>query len=459
MHVRRRRGAAVLPAGSLELATRLQRLSREGLWLLAGQLASFSGALALVRLLTVHLNPAAYGHLALGLTLAGLVNQVIVGGLTQGIGRFYVIAAERRDLRGYLRASMVLLALASLAVCTLAALVSLGLHISDHSRWIPLGLVVFCYALLTGWGGAMATLQNSARQRALVALHTGVEPWLRVLLIAGLLAVLGPSPVAVAWGYLLAALLVCASQLRLLLGWWRRERPVPGGLPAPASAWTREIWDYSRPFSTWGLFSWAQQSSDRWSLDHFAASADVAQYVVLYQLGYAPLGMVTGLVSSLLGPVLFQRVGAADDPGRNRQAHRLTWRLTWLGLLGSTILFVLACLLHRPLFQLLVAPAFRPVSIYFPWLVLAGCLFTVGQILALQLMAEKRNQELRLVKISTCIAAIGLNVLAAKLFGMPGVVGSVILFSLAYLVWMVLLCRSVNTVDANLPAPAETSLC
>lgn len=440
-------------------AGRLRRLSREGLWVLAGQVASFSGALALVRLLTGQLSPSAYGHLALGLTLAGLVNQVIVGGLTLGIGRYYAIAHERRDLGGYLRASTVLMGWASLAVLALAALVSLMLLLIGEGRWIPLALVVFGYALLSGWGGAMVTLQNSARQRALVALHTGVEPWLRLPLIVLLLALLGPSPEAVAWSYLLAALLVGASQLRLLLGWWQRERPAPGSQPAAPAAWTREIWGYSRPLSTWGLFSWAQQSSDRWALEHFAASADVAQYVVLYQLGYAPLGMVTSLVSSLLGPVLFQRVGAADDPGRNRQAHRLTWRITWLGLLGSAGLFVLAYLLHRPLFQLLVAPAFRPVSIYFPWLVLAGGLFTVGQILALQLMAEKRNQELRLVKISTCIAATGLNMLAAKLFGMPGVVGSVILFSLAYLVWMVLLCRSISPGGAKPPAAANSSLC
>ncbi|MEB3200920.1 MAG: oligosaccharide flippase family protein [Synechococcaceae cyanobacterium] len=432
-------------------AGRWRRLSREGFWVLAGQVASFIGALALVRLLTDRISPFEYGRLALGLTLAGLVNQVIVGGLTLGIGRFQAIASEARDAEGFLKASAALMARASAAVLALAAAVCLGMVLAGQTPWLPLSLVVFGYALSSGWSGAIATLQNAARQRGVVAVHTGLEPWLRLLLIAFSLRWLGPSAVAVAWGYTIASLLVTVSQLRWLGLWWRRERRRAGALPADPGRWRREIWAYSWPLSTWGLFSWAQQSSDRWALERFASSADVAQYVVLFQLGYAPLSMVSGLVASLLGPVLFQRAGAADDAARTRDVHRLTWRVSLVGLLASAGLTALALLLHRPLFQLLVAADFRPISIYLPWLVLAGCLFTIGQILALKLMAEKRSEALKVVKINTCIGATGLNILGAKFYGMPGVVGAVVLFSLVYFVWMLLLCRSTGSSGA-LPA-------
>ena len=60
-----------------------------------------AGSLASVRLLTELLNPAQYGELALGMTLATLVNQVIMGPICSGTLRYYSIASEQNDLRAY----------------------------------------------------------------------------------------------------------------------------------------------------------------------------------------------------------------------------------------------------------------------------------------------------------------------------------------------------------------------
>ncbi len=84
---------------------RFQRLAKEGSWIVAGQIATVLGALVLVRVLTEYLEPAQYGQLALGLTVAGLVNQVVMGGVLAGIGRFYSIAAEANDLPARVRQS------------------------------------------------------------------------------------------------------------------------------------------------------------------------------------------------------------------------------------------------------------------------------------------------------------------------------------------------------------------
>ena len=62
-------------------------------------------ALVLVRVLTEFLDPVQYGEVALGLTLTGLVNQVVMGGLGNGISRFYTIAAEKNAFGDYLAAA------------------------------------------------------------------------------------------------------------------------------------------------------------------------------------------------------------------------------------------------------------------------------------------------------------------------------------------------------------------
>ena len=95
---------------------RYRHLVKEGSWIVIGQITSVIGLLVLVRVLTERLNPTQYGQLALGLTVAGLVNQVVMGGVTNGISRFYSVAAERQGLSAYLRSSRSLMIYATLAV-------------------------------------------------------------------------------------------------------------------------------------------------------------------------------------------------------------------------------------------------------------------------------------------------------------------------------------------------------
>ena len=83
---------------------RFRRLFKEGIWIALGQVMAMLGLLVGVRLLTELLDPAAYGELALGMTLAILANQIIFGPLGGGVARFYAPAVEQGDLGSYLSA-------------------------------------------------------------------------------------------------------------------------------------------------------------------------------------------------------------------------------------------------------------------------------------------------------------------------------------------------------------------
>ena len=86
-------------------AKRSRRLIKEGSWIVLGQLMMIAGSLVGVRLLTELLSPDAYGQLALGMTIATLVNQIVLGPLGGGIIRFYAHAVESSDLAGYFNAA------------------------------------------------------------------------------------------------------------------------------------------------------------------------------------------------------------------------------------------------------------------------------------------------------------------------------------------------------------------
>jgi O-antigen/teichoic acid export membrane protein len=418
-------------------ASRFRRLAKEGIWVIGGQMASVVGALVLVRVLTEYLEPAQYGQLALGLTVAGLVNQVVMGGVTAGIGRFYSIAAEKCDLPSYLRASQRLMGYATVAVAAIALGLMSGLLWLGYSQWVGLAAAALVLSVLSGYNASLSGVQNAARQRAVVAFHGGLDAWLKILLAVGVMLWLGSSSTAVLLGYALSSMLVTGSQLFFVRQLIRPQ----GKEPRASENWGWKIWGYSWPFSVWGVFSWAQQVSDRWALQTFSSGHEVGLYAVVFQLGYAPVGLATGMAMTFLGPILYQRSGSAADHTRNSSVHRIAWRITFVGLLMTALIFVFTFSLHEWIFQVLVAEKYHLVSYLLPWMVLAGGIFAAGQMLALKLMSEMKPAEMTTAKIVTAIFGVGLNIYGASRFGLPGVVAALVAFSGIYFCWMAWLAQ------------------
>lgn len=421
----------------MSTTARFQRLAKEGAWLGAGQAATVLGALVLVRVLTEYLEPEQYGELALGLTVAGLVNQVVMGGVAAGIGRFYSIAAEKNDLVAYLDVSRRLLGFATLAVAVIAGVFLGGMFWLGYSQWTALAAAALAFSVLSGYNTSLSGIQNAARQRALVAFHSGLDAWLKILLAVGVMVWLGRSSAAVVIGYALSSLLVTGSQFfflrRLIRPADARQRSTGG--------WQRAIWAYSWPFSAWGLFTWAQQASDRWALQTFASTQEVGMYAVVFQLGYVPIGLAATMAMTFLGPILYQRSGTATDPTRNTQVHRLAWRITLIGLLMTVLAFGFTYMLHEWIFRLLVDVQYHAVSPVLPWMVLAGGIFAAGQMLALKLMSDMKSTSMTAAKIVTAILGVALNMYGAGQYGLHGVVAALVAFSGLYFLWMAWLAQ------------------
>jgi O-antigen/teichoic acid export membrane protein len=420
---------------------RIRHFSREGIWILIGHIASGLGLLVLVRVLTEHLDPVQYGQLALGMTVAGLMNQVVMGGVSSGVGRFYSVAAEKGGLGGYLSGSRQLMLFATLAVLSIGLTLLAGLLLLGYGQWIGLTAAILALSIISGYNSSLSGIQIAARQRPVVAFHVGLDAWLKIVLAIGVMLWLGNYSIAVVIGYLVSSLLVTASQLYFL----RKLIPSQDAPPVDCSEWIRRIWAYSWPFSVWGIFTWAHQSSDRWALEAFATTQDVGLYTVLFQLGYYPITVATGIIMEFLGPILYQRSGDATDPLRNASVHRLTRRIVLSSLSLTLIAFLLALGLHERVFHLLVAKEYRSLSFLLPWMVLAGGLFAAGQILALKMMSEMKSVAMLRAKIMTAILGIFFNAYGARIGGVKGITTALLLFSVVYFVWMHLLSFRLST--------------
>ena len=417
--------------------TRIKRLAKEGSWIVAGQIAAVAGALVLVRVLTEHLDPAQYGQLALGLTIAGLVNQVAMGGVTSGIGRFYSISLEKGDLWGYLRASNRLMGYATLGASAIALALMVGLFLTGQMQWLGLAAAVLVFSILSGYNSALGGIQNAARQRAIVALHGGMDAWLKIGLAVGVVLWVGSSSTAVVIGYALSGLLVTTSQLYFL----RRLLQRHGGanLATTNEDWARQIWLFSWPFSAWGIFTWAQQVSDRWALEYFSSTYDVGAYVVLSHLSIVPMTLGAGMLMNLISPILYQRAGAAKDHARVKAVYAVTRNISILVMAATILVAIASYAFHELIFHLLANERYHGYSYLMPWMVVAGGFQSCHHILGVRISATLKVSSIVVPQIISALVFVSLNMLGAFLGGIEGLVYALLAASFIYFLWMLIL--------------------
>jgi len=366
------------------------------------------------------------------------MNQVATGGITAGITRFYSIAAEKEDLGGYLHSTICFLFLILIVSIAIGLVMLTSLNIIGHSKWIPMVIASLIFSLFSSYNNIIRGIQNAARQRVIVALIDILDAWLKVGITFCVIYWLKISSTAVVIGYSIGSFFILFPQLLCL------RITIPKAklhLPVGNQQWFRQIWSFSLPFMSFGIFTFFQQASDRWALQIFASTTDVGRYAVLFQLGYAPMTIAIGLIMSLIGPIIYQRSGDASNHARNLKVHVICWHIAFIALFSTFCIFVITFFMHEWLFRLLVGNEYLSSSRYLPWIVLASGIFAAGQILSLKMMSELKTSSLTSVKIITAIIGISCNVVGAAYAGIHGVVSALVVFSIVYFLWMAIIGR------------------
>lgn len=397
-----------------------------------------------VRLLTEILDPSVYGELALGLTVATLVNQVVFGPIGHGVTRYFAPAAEHDDLGNYFSAVKCLVSRASLLLALFATVVVVGLAAFGEPQSASLGAASAVFAGLVGIGSIVSGIQSAARQRAVVALHQGADPWLRFLGAAALIVWLGAGSVVALFGYAVAALIMLLSQCRYLGSFARCSATDPG----ESAGWLDQMWKFAWPMSVFGIFTWLQLVSDRWALEHFSTMQEVGMYAALFQIGFYPISLANGMVMQLIVPIVYQRAGDAKNRARNNYVKQLNWWVAMATLGATALAFVVTQAFHTEVFGFFVAAKYMAVSSLLPWMLLAGGIQAAAQTIALNLMTQMATRRMMVVKISTALAGIALNFIGAYQYGTLGVVVAANLFALLLFACMVLTSRGmINNVS------------
>jgi O-antigen/teichoic acid export membrane protein len=410
---------------------RFKRLAKEGNWLVISQIGTVVSAVILIRLLTEYLSFSEYGKLILGLTLASLFNSVISNCISLSITRYYSIAVEVKSPQNYLHSTFHLLKYASLIIVLCSTLIIGGLIYFNYHQWIWLIILVSIFAILDGYNVAFLSIQNAARQRNAYSILNLTNHVLKIPLSLVAITWFGNTSTSVVLAYIISLLTVNVIQILFL----RKINNTNEIETHSISFFNDNMLKYSSSFSIIGIFTWIHISSDRWLLQIFSSTTEVAVYNVIFQLGYVPVGLATGLITSFIAPILYQRVGNANDAARNESAQHIVWYISLIGILVTIMTFATTLIFHKLMFSLLVAKEYQFASYMLPWVILSGGMFATGQVLALKLMSEMKLSALINIKISTAILGVCFNIFGIQ-YGLQGMVAALLAFSSVYFLWM-----------------------
>lgn len=367
-----------------------------------------------VRLLTELLTPAAYGELALALTLVTLAQQTGFGPLSAAISRLYpraITGGGARSLGAAVSRSAVGVGLAFAAMGGTVAIVALVT--SANPRFPFLFAVASLVGIAAGIDSNAEALGTAARKRIQVSMHQAMRGLLRFG-AAAVGAAIHPSSIGALLGYLAGTVVTSMSHVHFTSDALARGHSSDSEQVARFRA---DILRYGWPFVAWGMFTWLQFASDRWALEVFASTDQVGLYNALFQIGFYPVTLVSTVIITYAQPILFQRF-EEDRGDAFRWCLRGAVLLAVLTLVATAVMYAF----HGIVGGLLLGPEFRGTSNYLPWMVLAAGLYAAGQGLALGPLLLGRSRSLLWpILISTSTGTL-LTFWLANLWGLPGVV-------------------------------------
>ena len=413
---------------------RNKRLFLEVSWILLGHSMTLLGSLALVRVLTERLSPIQYGELSLTITIANFVTQVLAGGILAAIARFYSISLEKQDFRGYLETAWQLLKYVSIGLFIVTLILTLIFFTANQKQFLFLFVLVFIYSNISIINSAFNSIQNAARQRNIVAIHSGIDAWLKILFFIFLALWIPPSSTSVIFSYILSIFFITISQSFFMRKFIKsKEFQQPSSY---AQDWFKPMWQFSWPIMLSSIFSWGFSASQFWALHLFSKPQDLGKFYALSQVMYSPFLIAGSLIMSFFIPILYKRASNLHDKVEIYKIRSLLLKIVIIGV-GLTFVSSLAIfLLKQQIFKLFVAEEYRDISVYAPLVVISAGLLQSSIALGTMLSITNRTKMILPLAMYGQSIVIILNMAATYKYGLSGLIFSMVIGSVLHLAWM-----------------------
>jgi O-antigen/teichoic acid export membrane protein len=199
----------------------------------------------------------------------------------------------------------------------------------------------------------------------------------------------------------------------------------------------REILNYSKNFFIWGLFGWGQTFFDKWFLNHYNGSSTVGIYAVYYQYGFFPFTIFSSIISQYITPLYFSKVD--NNESALSFLRKLLVYCVFFLIIFCTVMFVLSYYLAPFFIKIFTNAHYLEYINLFPIIVLAGCFYGFGQIITVPLLNSDFVGRIRFPKIATAIIAVILFWILVPLYGLIGILSSLLLSNVFYFTSLLLI--------------------
>lgn len=424
-----------IPIWGREWKSKIVRVQAELGWVIVGQLIAFLGGFLTIKVLTNLLGPAAYGQLALGITIAGLIQMFVYGPIDQTVLRFVSVHRERGSLGVFVAALKRVHRLAVCLVIPAALLAAVAFYFLANGEWSWLVLSSCLFGTASGFYGTFVSLHNAFRQRRVVALHQGIDVWLRMCFAVIAVTMFSRTGSAALIGYFLAASVMAVSivyfslKLHALNGNW----DVPIQSKEAVGRTMSELVEFGRPFLYFAMFGIVSAYADRWIVFGVLGAEVVGRYVAIYQLANAPVVLAVGMMNQFIVPVIFDRAGAVVTEAQSFQSTQVLYQA--IGVFSVIMFFMagVAYLWSESLVGLVTAPEFVAYH-HLLWIVVMGVgTFQLAHLLVLKGLSHNVTEGYVVPKLVQAVALVLLLVLFTNAIGVLGVAWALFGSSLVYL--------------------------
>jgi O-antigen/teichoic acid export membrane protein len=398
------------------------QLFKESIWVILSQVVGVVGMLLTIKILSIKLNPSQYGSYSLFLTIGTLINSFFLGGISSGIPRFYAVINKDYEKNSYIYSAYFLCLKAFLFEIVFMTFISIVFLTVNYIENLSLIWIVVLFSTISSFNLIINDIYNIARHRSKITLMLFIEQLLRITFMLLAIYYFGNHVIIVIVSYLISTIITLLLNIILLKKIFKNIRFSKFPINMEIKELQNKILKYSIPFSFIGLLSWLQSFSDRWALGFFSTSSNVGLYSILFQLGFTSSNLIISVINAIISPIIYQKTGDLKDVEQNKQVHLILWRTVLFCFLVLLIFLIISFFLHKYIFYFLVSRLYANVSYLLPWMILAGGLFSISQLLLTKLSAEFKSGIILRIKIYAVVILILSNSIGAYFYGLNGVV-------------------------------------
>ena len=401
-------------------------------WVVIGQIGLATGYVLGIKMLSIGLNVAEFGRFSLGLTLINFVQLTLFTPLAQGLMRYWSVCSTQGHLASFHGITVVWMSRLVWGTLSAVGVLAIICLVFGQTQWMG---IVGASLVAGAFGGCVNSdiaILNAARNRKAAAGLNIAAACLKP--IAGYLfstSLVRNAELALV-GYGAASLvMVVVSRKRVLEGHSGSvARPQLGSDHLELA---RRILRYSWPFLPIGMFSWVQQSADRWALQAIMGAEAVGRFAVVSQLAFYPMVFLASVLQLFFMPIAYTRAEA--HPEKAYMAWSVLYRMIGIYLVLSALIVGVFHGFSEPLVLLVSRSAYVGYHGFLAGIGIGWGLYYLGVMLSGFGFVLKESRTYIPAGLGSAVVAAAGCMLGAWAYGPQGVVAGLWLSGGLYALW------------------------